>query len=507
MLPELAPEDIEVTVPPIATAVVFSGNTVLTSEQLREIAGIQPGDALTEEVLRQSAESIQQAYADRGYIAAVTEIELPTAGESGPLEFRIQELRMAEVRFEGLRRTRESAIRRMLTIQPGQVFNRNEVTRDFIRLQQLGLYESIDYVLQPVRPGEAALVWRLEERQTFNYIEAGGSYSPQDRLVGVAQLTLGNLRGRGERLNLLASVGSIDGEVGGELTYFNPWIAPRDTSLLLSAYSRPRYRFSRDLVGNDRYFERHTGFRGLINRLVAPDLSLAVGIRYEDVDVKNFPTDLEPDAISQDSTIALASLRATLDKRNSALNPTRGTYTIGFIEGGVADQDVGGSDAIGKFWGDRRWYLPLREESEEEPDTLVEMLPTLAFRLLLAGSAGNLPFYEQYFMGGIGDLPLRGYLEDRFWGKYAVLANVELRWPFNRSLAGVAFVDAGDAWGTDFLFEPGTGFNPDFEQHEDFSPHVGGGVGVRYSAAGYIIRLDFAYGDEFRTHFSVGQTF
>ena len=133
-----------------------------------------------------------------------------------------------------------------------------------------------------------------------------------------------------------------------------------------------------------------------------------------------------------------------------------------------------------------------------------ERVPVLAARVMAGTSVGSLPFFEQYFVGGVNNL--RGYAEDRFWGKNMAIANVELRYPLFASLVGVAFVDAGQAWGSEFRFQ-GTGFSTEFQQSRQFGPRLGAGVGVRYLTPLGPLRLDFAVGDSFRTHFTLGQTF
>jgi len=100
---------------------------------------------------------------------------------------------------------------------------------------------------------------------------------------------------------------------------------------------------------------------------------------------------------------------------------------------------------------------------------------------------------------------LRGYLEGRFWGEHMALGSIEYRHPLGRALTGIAFVDVGDAWGSPFQFQPDV--DTDFGQHRNFSPRAGAGVGIRYTSEFGALGLDFAWGEEFRTHFTFGETF
>lgn len=505
------PPSLQIVVPPFARTISFVGNTVISSEELLRISGLRPGQLVDEDTIIEAAERIRDAYEERGYIAAVVDVDLPEPGRAGEVVFYIQEVRIAAISIEGLQRVREITVRRVLRFPPGEVYNRDQVMQDYARLQQLGVFEEIAFELRAAAPGQADLVWILRERERMNYVSFGGSYSPQDSVVGSAQVILGNLRGRAERLRVIASVGSIGARVGGEAEYFNPWIAPDNTSLLVNAFSVPRYRFSQRLSNvpaTDRYFERRTGFRSAVSRAWRPLVTISPGLRYEFVDVVNLPENLFTDMTDQSGSVGLANLTTTWDRRDSALNPTAGSFAMGFVEGGAFNQDDNGVNAIGKAWADGRWYFPLRPRRPDPATGLpTRPVPVLAVRGLLGITGGRVPFFEQFFVGGIGDLPLRGYIEDRFWGRYALLANAEVRWPLLRNLAAVAFIDVGDAWGNDFQFDPTQVIDTDYAQHRGFSPRAGIGVGLRYGIASGLFRFDVGYGDALRTYLTAGQAF
>ncbi|MEN6356512.1 MAG: BamA/TamA family outer membrane protein [Armatimonadota bacterium] len=498
--------DLHIEIPPLARSITFQGNTLVPSSQLLQASGLKSGQLINEDVLQKAIDRIQAAYQERGYIAAVTSIDLPKPGQIGTMTINITELKIAGIKFEGLKKVRESAVRRVLTTKTGDLFSREAITRDYIQLQQLGVFAGISSDMEPTQEmGEAMLIWKLDEQTQFNYADLGGSYSPQDSLIGSIDLTFGNLGGYAQKLLVSGEIGSVESQAGGRIEYCNPWIAPENTSLKLDLFSLPRYRFSRDLSAVGRYYERRSGFTAEVSHMPEPSLTLTRGLRYENVIAKNLPSTELTDPTLQSGSLLLASLKAAQDYRNSATNPTHGIYTLGFFESGWSDQDNGGSSMIGKLWADRRWYIPLRQQSVKPGAVGEQSVPVLAVRTMLAGSAGSLPYYEQYFVGGIGDMPLRGYLEGRYWGKYAMLANAELRYPFTRDIWGVAFVDTGDAWGSEFQYVPG--ITTQFSQTNSFSPRAGAGLGVRYNSPYGQMSIDFAYGDAFRTYFSVGQLF
>jgi outer membrane protein insertion porin family len=125
----------------------------------------------------------------------------------------------------------------------------------------------------------------------------------------------------------------------------------------------------------------------------------------------------------------------------------------------------------------------------------------VALRIEGGVGGGDMPFFEQFFVGGAETL--RGYQEDRFWGRNMLLASVEYRKPISQGLTGVIFADCGDAWGA-----PPSYSSEQFPQHEDFSPRLGVGIGLRVNTPIGNLRLDYGMGSEgARTHFSIGQAF
>jgi outer membrane protein insertion porin family len=156
-----------------------------------------------------------------------------------------------------------------------------------------------------------------------------------------------------------------------------------------------------------------------------------------------------------------------------------------------------GSHTFGKVSLEERQFFSLSGPRKKPTDSKT----VVAVRFLMGSSVGTLPFFEQYFVGGAETL--RGYREDRFWGKNMFLTSVELRHPLARSLTGVLFTDVGDAWGGNFENVNISGF-----QQSGFLPRVGVGLGIRVKTPLGPIRLDEGFGSEgAQTHFSIGNVF
>jgi outer membrane protein insertion porin family len=116
--------------------------------------------------------------------------------------------------------------------------------------------------------------------------------------------------------------------------------------------------------------------------------------------------------------------------------------------------------------------------------------------LVIGQSIGQLPAFEQYFIGG--SETVRGYDADEQFGDNQVYGNMELRYRFQNKFQFVAFMDAGSAYGGRF------------SSTDSFEALFGYGVGVRLQTPIGPVRLDLAKGSGgggFKTHFGIGSSF
>ncbi|RYG49811.1 hypothetical protein EON79_00095, partial [bacterium] len=191
-----------------------------------------------------------------------------------------------------------------------------------------------------------------------------------------------------------------------------------------------------------------------------------------------------------------------------AVDASRGAYTRFELEPGIStitrvgglftDQSLLGTKAFTKGTIElRRYFTSQPPRGRQDPEAPRRVL---AVRLRYGGIAGTVPFFEQYFAGGANTI--RGYDEDRFWGKQMLVGNVEYRYPLQRSFNIIGFVDYGGAWG-------GYGGTPDFDQSSKFKMHLGYGLGLSFRTPLGPIRLDYGINEEGkgRAHFLIGTAF
>lgn len=490
--------------------VEFIGNTLLSDEELAKIVTVKPGETPTRASIDESVVAIQNAYKEKGYLAGVSGDLLAGFADTGVLEFPIVEVKVAEVRIEGLRKTKEYAVRRELKLKQGDLYNVGALRRDAARLDSFNAFESIDASVEPAaQEGQVVVIWKLKERPKSGYVSFGGSYGPSTGLFGNVDLVKSNFRGLLQQVHLTTGIGTAGGGLSSQLTYIQPWIA-EDTSLESSLFSVARFRFSDDLLNNGsigQYFERHRGVRFTATKTLSSSESFALGTRYEDVTVDDLPIqDFTIPLTSASANVFALSGRYTNDRRDSILYPTTGYIERAFLDPGIAWPRHDGTDGFVRASGDYRRYYPLNHFVPNPTQETPKKRPKVLFGRLSGGaSAGNLPFFEQYFLGGTQQ-GLRGYRNARFWGKYYVLATTEYRQPLGKELTALAFVDVGDAWGSRYQFKPGT--PTDFFQHEGFSPRAGIGLGIRYITNKFgSLGADIAWGEGFFGYLQIGEAF
>jgi outer membrane protein insertion porin family len=132
----------------------------------------------------------------------------------------------------------------------------------------------------------------------------------------------------------------------------------------------------------------------------------------------------------------------------------------------------------------------------------------LAARAIVGTSIGDLPLFDAFIAGG--SETLRGYAEDRFWGRKTVLANIEYRVPISgkqeRKVQAVGFLDVGDAYGGVWRTPDDSVVYP--AEHQHFSPRWGYGFGLRFNVGVGWMRLDLGFSQEGdQAYFSFGHMF
>ena len=523
---------------PVISSLTFTGSSLYSDEQLAEISGVRVGEVFNAVTWSEALTKVNDLYSDKGYLVRVSDNRsAPEFLRDGVLRMIITELKVGQViiqwpsreikdkdgnviRTVSRHKTRNYVVLRELSQREGVLFNQNQISKDFRALQGLGHFQTIDPKVDITTEQTVVITWVLTEKRT-GQISVGAGFSARQNLLGRAELSDSNFHGKGIGLRLSVEQGAFgtDGSPSFDFTFFQPWLLANHTSMTVSVFDRLVFRFSTNLGGrrgvrfdDDRFFERHLGARITFGHPFGWPASLHV--RGERVNTGNLPVGVG--VPPQDGSVFAFGGRVEKNTRDYPNYPTSGGVKAFNNEIGFATLDTNSktssfsSSLFDKGSIDYRRYFRLKSiKARKEPKRQQESetVQVIAIRVLAGATAGDVPFFEQFFVGG--SQTLRGYREDRFWGKNMFLASVEYRRPLLKKIVGVIFADAGHAWGSpkEFRFT-GKAFRTDFTQSDSFQPRASIGVGVRVATPVGPIRLDFGLGSEgTRTHFSFGHAF
>ncbi|MGD1872694.1 MAG: BamA/TamA family outer membrane protein [Mastigocoleus sp.] len=448
-------------------------------------------------------------------------------------------------------RTQKYIVTREMQLKAGTVFNRNTVQQDLQRVFGLGIFEDINLSLDPgTDPTKVKVSVNVAERNSGS-IAAGAGISSASGLFGTVSYQEQNLNGRNQKLGTEVQAGAR-GDLLFDLRFTDPWIAgdPYRTSYTVNAFRRRSISllFSGDdedenqivngtnvEIDNEIQTINDDGSEGDRPRVIRlgggvnftrplsknpykrSEWVASAGLQYQRVSIRDSDGDLRPegaifgeDVNDSDNEIEIPNTRvrlsesdsgeddlflvkfgATRDKRNSVLQPTRGS----FLRLGV-DQSVPigkGNIFLTKLRGSYSRYFPVNFTNfKKGPETL-------AFNIQGGTILGDLPPYEAFSLGGSNSV--RGYDEGRLGsGRSYVQASVEYRFPLISIINAAVFADFGSDLGTEtdparVLEKNGTGF--------------GYGVGVRVQSPLGPIRVDYGLNDdgESRINFGIGERF
>jgi outer membrane protein insertion porin family len=504
--------EFEVVENPLIREVRFTGNTVLSAEQLLEIVRNKPGFVFNTNFAESDIRAIRDAYQRAGYVV-LPEGYTPPDYENGVLTIALSELRVGDIRVEGNTKTRVNVILREMRTKPGDLFNTTRFQRDINRLYNTGYFDQIVPEDSFAAPGVIDLTLKVKERPTGR-LNVGFAIDSRRRLIGLAEVFETNFRGTGRTVGInFQSTGGRNGS-SIEVLFTEPYLDRHRTALSVSLYNKLVYRFTSNFFGGQldpnleqQYDERRRGVTLGLSRPLNDLLTASVGLRAEDVNTNRVATNQGGGFIRQDGTLTSLSLRGVYNNRDLDLDPAQGQYLALTLEPGItnirsAEQQfldsgvvkLGQSNFLRASIDYRLYYSP--QGRRTQPD---DRRQVFAVRAYYGAITGNVPFFEQFFIGGAETL--RGYPEDRFWGKNAALLSVEFRQPIEKAFTAVFFVDIGHAWG-------GYPSVNEFIQRNSFRPEIGYGLGVRVRTPLGPLRIDYGIGrDGGRTHFSVGQVF
>jgi outer membrane protein insertion porin family len=465
---------------------IITGNKVFADfELLGDTTRFGPGSFAEQDKIDTLRKRIEDAYGHEGYINRNVEITPSYTTQEGVVDLNITVTEglaylVGSVRVRGNANIQDRVIRRQIRIYPDQTFDMVQVRKSIERLKAARIFSDVKItpITSPGNPANVqdALV-EVQEGQTGKFM-IGAGVSTNSGLVGQISIEQQNFdianpphswgelfrgqafKGAGQYFQILL-------EPGTEFQRYR--VSFQEPYLLDSPYSfgNDLYYFTRQ---RESWDERRIGDIVTLGRRFGDVWGLSLAVRAEQVGITN-PQDVFKDRVSEShvllpksgggfqvfndtaqeildeqgdhflTSIKPAVVRDTTDSRSF---PTTGTRTSFSLEQYGA---VGGDVTITKLVLGFDWYKTVYTDLFDRKTvfSLRNQVGLIPF--------GTSPFYERFYLGGIGDLrgfkfrgvsPRSGPLKDPVGGDFSWATTAELNYPiYENVLRGVVFLDIG----------------------------------------------------------------
>ncbi len=508
------------------TQFAFSGNKVLSSEEIARTFTEQLGKPQNLSALSSAIDKVEQTYHDRGYaLARVTDVRDDPDGTIG---LTINEGEIEKIEISGNKKTKDFIIRQALKVKPGMVYNEHQLTADLRKLYANGYFQDIRRALvpSPTNPDKYDLKIEVAEKRSGS-VGLGGGIDTIAGPFGSFNVADNNFRGCGETLSFNAMVGSgLMGSVNNALNnggvgfipnqrtyqiqadYIVPNIGNTGANMTMSGFGRDMGSFmiqqamQRTLgasvtfnksLGNN--FNASLGLTGentnlqdvsnlfstqnivgnMINR------ALVTGMASNNVSAYNLANSVRQNQL-KGGTFATVSPSLSYDTRDAAIDPTKGTLlrlsaspSLGLATAGFVKLGASASK-----------FIKITEST------------TLATNVQAGMGMGNMPQFSQFYMGGFNGV--RGYrsFTDLGTGTSMLMTTAEVRThlPFlkdsdskvaktiDKHVKAVFFFDAGQV--------NGNSLTNSLLSRSSLGASVGVGVRIKVPMIG-MIRLDYGF--------------
>ncbi len=470
--------------------IIIEGSTMLSEETIKDVMVLRTGQVFSQKILQNDLDRISQLYKDRQLILAQVE-EVDFNQDTGVLQIRLAEGKIEEIKITGNKKTVDQVIRREIDIEPGQLFNFDEVRKSLQNIYNLGFFDDVSMKLEEGSEEDLiVLVIEVIEKNTGTF-GGGGGYSSGEGLFAYASIKEANLFGRGQSIEAKLEVGT---RTTYQLSFYEPWLGDSPTFFGIDAYNTFNTRTEKiDDIDSEYEIER-LGGKLSFGRKFKDKFKVGIELKTEEISYDLISGQL-PEDIQEGWTNSFKPI-LVYDTRDDRFNPTEGWYATASIlnAGGF----LGGDYDYRKYDLDLRTYLStdILDEDRRGDSKITNTINDGVLAMRVVGGFGDrdLPSFAKYEIGGLGTI--RGYDYKEFVGDTSLIFNIEYRFPLADNLQGVVFADWGNAW--------------TFSESIDIGDlKFGKGVGVRFDTFIGPISIDYGIGEDQvgKTYFSIGHSF
>ncbi|MZG54140.1 MAG: outer membrane protein assembly factor BamA [Nitrospinae bacterium] len=480
-------------------SIEIKGDDTIPHNEIIKSLQTKKGDIYNVSQLREDIITVTDLYSTKGFAYAeanpVTKIDDKTRRVELSIDIdKGKKVYVGKINMLGNIKTKDNVIRREFRLKEGEVFDGSKLKRSKQRINNLNYFEDVKVDTQRgENPELIDILTTVTEKPTGNFT-VGAGFSSVENLIFTASIAQNNLFGNGHRVNLTASLSSIRADFNLSLT--EPRLFDSEISAGIDLFNTDQDFLSFDSLS--------TGGGLRLGKNITEYETVTFGYRFNNVEVTGVSQQDTTDFLRNETrTTSRITPTYIYDSRDNFLNPSQGW------------KHVLTSDFAGL--GGAKFTRSMYEIIYYRP--LVEKLVLGAHGRInyAAGYDGEtLPAFERYFMGG--PTTLRGFTlqdvgpkdrdGDPVGGSKGLLLNLELQYPFTKSLRGFVFYDRGNVYGT------GPDLSVTSEDYDLAEMRHSIGAGFRFISPfgpmgfAYGIKLDKQSGEEVgQFHFSAGSAF
>lgn len=386
-----------------------SGDLIGHSDEITQAVILKPKQIFSRQDAVTSKENIARIMGDHGYGMPDIQIEpvINNAKRLVFIKFNINPGRRVYIHniiFEGNTKTHDEVLRREMRLQEGSVFSLNKIKEGSRRLSNLGYLENIDYKVAPVPeyPNQVDLTYNVKEASAISANVQGGFSDAEGFLYG-ASLTDTNIFGSGKTASI-----KFDNSKATQLYslgYYDPYFTVNQIGFAIDAYLNKTD--TSKFTGRSAYaIDTLGGLASFILPLSDYD-SLTVGAGIENIKIKA-KSDSRRRVLKFIDRFgsSFAEFKLVLNWRHSsfdrAIFPTKGfSQDLNLTVYGPLNKH---SLSFYTVTHKTSWYQPLFKGFILHTNTGIGIANNIG------GRPNQLPFFKNFYAGGLGGLgQVRGF--------------------------------------------------------------------------------------------------
>lgn len=403
----------------------FHGNTVFPDSVLRNCLATKEGRLLNFQMARQDVKSILSMYHKAGYVLA--NIQKTEIIDSTLIIF-IDEGKISQIIFQGLKRTKPFVVQREILLKSGDLLQADLLQQSLENLYSTEYFESVRYRI--VSQGETHTLLFIFKEKGFTVFRAGLHHDNQRKLQTFSEWIEENVLGIGLEGNITGKLGTRDRKLNAGLRA-NQILKTLITAQMQWGVESEDFTYYESLSRKGEYRITSTKWEVLIGQQMRRLGTLSLQLTRENVFLKT----LQGSAPSKDRfSVFTMKIKSEVDTRDRLPFPNSGKYHI--LEYETAGKFLGSRISYTKLFSSMESFYPLRYGVVVRP------------RIFWGTADLATPFPKHYHLGGMETF--MGLPEDAMVGRQFIVCSGELRYtlPYPRWLKHYLHLryDLGSMW-------------------------------------------------------------